>query len=590
MKKTNLIFGLATLLLCLILFLTAVGCVPEPGQLGNLQNGLNNGDLNSNNLQIQQFIDQPGTEDSSKPAESDLDIAPPQGKEGSEILKIVLYFGSSLNDRVERQIPATLGVGRAAINQLIAGPQLGENKKKVIPDGTVLRSIRFVGDTIEADFSRELKDNHWGGIYEEYRTVYSIVNTLTEFPQVKQVQILLEGEKIKSIAAGYLDLTEPLSRNTEINEDVISSRYLQQSREKSELRVVEWDKFMRDEAAQKKQITNGQVISAVTGQISGNGAKELVLSFKDQVEVWQFDRNSYRKIDQLATPDGPRRALIKDLTGDGKGELILFDSTNLNIYSWTGEKFEQQWWQGPVGGEIVNLYVGDADLDGLKELVILRKRVQEEDTAKFINTIEIWQYNGSSFIKKMKTSEFPFYNLLVEQIKPNQAANIIGIGKSGLAGFIWNGQVYVERFGSPVIKGQVTVGDVDGNGFQNLICLDELGMDVYFYELTSLGLRKLWQTGNLTGGRLAKIVAVADWDNDGCTETIIATNAEGGYLIYYPEDGEFRNYSFREGDGRILLVDDLDGDGQQEILINYGKSAASPGVYVLRLNKSLLTE
>ena len=41
---------------------------------------------------------------------------------------------------------------------------------------------------------------------------YAIVNTLTEFPEVKKGQILGEGKKILSFN-GHMDLEEPLSRN-----------------------------------------------------------------------------------------------------------------------------------------------------------------------------------------------------------------------------------------------------------------------------------------------------------------------------------------------------------------------------------------
>ena len=41
---------------------------------------------------------------------------------------------------------------------------------------------------------------------------YAIVNTLTEFPEIKRVQILVEGKPVTSIS-GHMDLTEPLTRN-----------------------------------------------------------------------------------------------------------------------------------------------------------------------------------------------------------------------------------------------------------------------------------------------------------------------------------------------------------------------------------------
>lgn len=41
--------------------------------------------------------------------------------------------------------------------------------------------------------------------------VGSIVDTLTEFPEVKRVQILIDGKAIESLS-GHMDLTQPLAR------------------------------------------------------------------------------------------------------------------------------------------------------------------------------------------------------------------------------------------------------------------------------------------------------------------------------------------------------------------------------------------
>ncbi|MDI6895284.1 MAG: GerMN domain-containing protein [Bacillota bacterium] len=40
----------------------------------------------------------------------------------------------------------------------------------------------------------------------------AIVNTLTEFPDIRQVQILVEGRKVESLA-GHADVSRPLTRN-----------------------------------------------------------------------------------------------------------------------------------------------------------------------------------------------------------------------------------------------------------------------------------------------------------------------------------------------------------------------------------------
>ena len=61
------------------------------------------------------------------------------------------------------------------------------------------------------DFSQDLVKHFVGGSTGEEMLVGSIVNTLTEFPEVKQVQILIEGSPVETIA-GHMDLSVPLER------------------------------------------------------------------------------------------------------------------------------------------------------------------------------------------------------------------------------------------------------------------------------------------------------------------------------------------------------------------------------------------
>lgn len=87
----------------------------------------------------------------------------------------------------------------------------------VIPIGTKVLSLKIDGDgTAYADFSKELAKKGTGS-YGEFMLAYAITNTLTEFSEIKCVQILVEGKKIVSIS-GHMDFSEPLTRNTTLLE------------------------------------------------------------------------------------------------------------------------------------------------------------------------------------------------------------------------------------------------------------------------------------------------------------------------------------------------------------------------------------
>ena len=82
----------------------------------------------------------------------------------------------------------------------------------VFPIGTKVLSLRVdEKGTAYADFSKELTKKGQGS-YGEMMICYAIANTLTEFPEIKRVQILIEGKKVTTIS-GHMDVEEPLIRN-----------------------------------------------------------------------------------------------------------------------------------------------------------------------------------------------------------------------------------------------------------------------------------------------------------------------------------------------------------------------------------------
>lgn len=102
-----------------------------------------------------------------------------------------------------------------SITELIKGP-----KGKLIPTlplRTKLLSLQFDERGLaKVNFNKALSKDHPGGSSAEIMTVYSIVNSLTlNFPQIRRVQILIEGEVGESIA-GHLSLDQPISPNLDL--------------------------------------------------------------------------------------------------------------------------------------------------------------------------------------------------------------------------------------------------------------------------------------------------------------------------------------------------------------------------------------
>jgi germination protein M len=115
--------------------------------------------------------------------------------------QVVLYFCHVMGDNRVFYIPVTRIVtggkdnARAAVEELLEGPRPDSGLFSEIPPGTILREITIEKDLVLADFSREIL-NYRGGISGEEHLFRQIVFTLAAIPEVKRVQILVEGEAI----------------------------------------------------------------------------------------------------------------------------------------------------------------------------------------------------------------------------------------------------------------------------------------------------------------------------------------------------------------------------------------------------------
>lgn len=146
--------------------------------------------------------------------------APEEAEQGpkttGEVTNIVLYFADS-NGKLapeQRQIPKVPGLARKTIEELCKGPN-NTDLFATIPAGTRLLDVNIRDGLCTVDFSRELVANHTGGSSGELLTVYSIVNTLTQFSTVERVNIIVEGQKLETLA-GHLDLSVILEREQSI--------------------------------------------------------------------------------------------------------------------------------------------------------------------------------------------------------------------------------------------------------------------------------------------------------------------------------------------------------------------------------------
>ena len=99
----------------------------------------------------------------------------------------------------------------AALQALIDGPLPHEDLHQSVPATTRIIGLSVFDGLATVNFSRELMQDFNGGSQLEAHLIHAVVNTLTEFPEIDRVEILIDGKKVDSIG-GHILIEGPLKR------------------------------------------------------------------------------------------------------------------------------------------------------------------------------------------------------------------------------------------------------------------------------------------------------------------------------------------------------------------------------------------
>ncbi len=134
-----------------------------------------------------------------------------------------LYFASSSGKRLVK-VPAnvsfdgTISIEQLIIQQLIKGPQSikGVNKSLIttIPEKTQINQITVREQICYVDLSWEFLSNV-EGVNREV-TLYSVVNSLADLPDISKVQFSIDGETMEYFGDSDIVFDVPLERNLEL--------------------------------------------------------------------------------------------------------------------------------------------------------------------------------------------------------------------------------------------------------------------------------------------------------------------------------------------------------------------------------------
>jgi hypothetical protein len=160
---------------------------------------------------LQALMGKPPAESASLPdlGAGGLSTLPPP----ADNTKVTVYFKDQTGHYLvpfTAEVNKTAGIAKMALEALCAGPPQGDLQAS-LPAGTQVRSINIkTNGACVVDLA--LPAHAKLTLTQETLAVYAIVNTLTEFHNVKRVQILESGRAQKTFA-GHIPIDEPLIRN-----------------------------------------------------------------------------------------------------------------------------------------------------------------------------------------------------------------------------------------------------------------------------------------------------------------------------------------------------------------------------------------
>lgn len=146
-----------------------------------------------------------------------------------DTVTVDLYFADDqamevLPERREVEVPADPAqrppVEELVVSELLKGPT-DTLLKRTLPAEAKLISVQVTDGLALVNFSKEFVSKHPGGSTGEIMTILSLVNSLTCLPNIDRVQILVEGQRIDTIA-GHATVRDELARKVRVGDFFVS--------------------------------------------------------------------------------------------------------------------------------------------------------------------------------------------------------------------------------------------------------------------------------------------------------------------------------------------------------------------------------
>ena len=159
---------------------------------------------------------EPKEESPSKEEDPTPEPTPTDNREAKvEDMKVKVYYPDESGLRlveVEREIEVARDSDKyAAAVEAMMTPPTETELTEIFPKRAKLLNVDVQDGVATVNFDEGLQKHFVGGSAGETFLIGSVVNALTNFNEIKEVRILIDGEEIESLA-GHMDLSAPLER------------------------------------------------------------------------------------------------------------------------------------------------------------------------------------------------------------------------------------------------------------------------------------------------------------------------------------------------------------------------------------------
>lgn len=107
---------------------------------------------------------------------------------------------------VNTQIPWEEGIAKATLRSMVVGSEAEARLARsglhgVLPEGTEIRGMSIKDGLCRVDFSKNILNT--SSYEQEENMISAITYTLTEFPTINKVELLVEGQALAALSKGY---------------------------------------------------------------------------------------------------------------------------------------------------------------------------------------------------------------------------------------------------------------------------------------------------------------------------------------------------------------------------------------------------